>query len=210
MEKLSMHGLAGRLLVLGLAGTALLLAPSRSFACKCAPPPAVPEALQQASAVFEGNVTQVAPAEEVLEVTLRVTRAWKGISTETVRVRTRKDTAACGVAFETGRSYVVYANQSAAADSAIPLEVLRCGRTRLAEESDEDLAQLGLGVVPVAARDPAPAATADTGSAPAQPPAIDPAAGGCAGCGVAGTRGGAWPLAWLWLALILWRARFSL
>jgi hypothetical protein len=212
MENLSMRGFWGRLVVSGLVGVAALLVPGRSLACKCAPPPPVPEALQQASAVFEGIVAQLAPADEELEVTLRVTQAWKGVSTESVRVRTRKDTAACGVAFEAGRSYLVYANQSAAADTAIPLEVLRCGRTQLAEEANEDFTQLGLGVVPVAPRDPTPASSPDSanGTPPAKPPAIEPAAGGCAGCGVAGTHGGDSLLALFVLALVCGRARLRL
>lgn len=191
----------------GLVGAAVLLLPSPSLACKCAPPPPVAEALQQASAVFEAVVTQQAPAAEEVEVSLRVTRAWKGVSTETVRVRTRKDTAACGVAFEVGRSYLVYANQSTAPDTAIPLEVLRCGRTRLAAEADEDLVGLGLGVVPVSARDPAPAApdAGTTAPAPQQPPALDPAAGGCAGCGLPGSRGDASWFGPLLIALGVWR-----
>jgi hypothetical protein len=213
MEKLSMRAFWGRLLVSGLAGAAALLLPSPSLACKCAPPPPVPEALPQASAVFEGIVTQLAPVAEEVEVSLRVTRTWKGVSTETVRVRTRKDTAACGVAFEVGRGYLVYANQSAAADTAIPLEVLRCGRTRLAAEADEDFVELGLGVVQVAERDPSPPASTDSASATAsspQPPALEPAAGGCAGCGVTGARGSGWLLGLFLVALVSWRARFRL
>jgi hypothetical protein len=206
-----MRAFWGRLLVSGLAGATALLVPSPSLACKCAPPPPVPEALQQASAVFEGSVTQLAPAGDELEVSLRVTQAWKGVSTETVRVRTRKDTAACGVAFEVGHSYLVYANQSTTSESSIPLEVLRCGRTLPAEDAEQDFAQLGIGVVPVAPRDPTPAVPADSANAepPAQPPALEPAAGGCAGCSAPGTTGGGAWLGLLLVALVLWRLRLS-
>src|ERR1700755_1131565 len=117
------------------AFTAVLLGtPSVSFACKCAPPPEVAEALVQATAVFEAQVTQLNTTDTELEVSMRVTRAWKGVDTETIRVRTRKDSAACGVDFAMGQVWVVYANQTTE-DAGIALQVLRCGRSRLAEEA---------------------------------------------------------------------------
>ncbi|HKU43626.1 MAG TPA: hypothetical protein VJR89_35930 [Polyangiales bacterium] len=202
----------------GLFGAILWLAPARGLACKCAPPPSATEARDQASAVFEARVTQLTPGSASdepgpsddnlrggsgeVEVTLRVTQAWKGVSTETVRVRTRSDSAACGFPFEVGRSYLVYANQSTTPDTAVPLEVLRCGRSRPADEAEEDFAALGLGVVPVAAQDPANIPPAE--QTPAQPKPLAPAAGGCAGCTAApNARDGA-PWALLGLALLVW------
>jgi hypothetical protein len=194
MKKLSMHRFWGLFsqLALSLATLSALVlgAPSRSLACKCAEPPPPTEALAQSTAVFEGQVTQLNATADELEVTLRVTRAWKGADKEkeTIRVRTRKDSAACGVPFEAGQSWLVYANQTTEHDSAITLSVLRCGRSRLAEEASEDFAALGLGVVTVSPRDPAatpPAEPAKPLAAPAQPgqsETIEPAAGGCASC----------------------------
>jgi len=200
--------LTGVLALCVLAIAALLLAPSPSFACKCAPPPAPAEALQQATAVFEGQVSQIDPVGDAIEVTLRVVRGWKGIEAETARVRTRRDTAACGIPFESGKSYVVYATQSAAEGSAISLEALRCGRTRLAEEAEEDFNTLGLGVVPVAARVPGENPTAETppASAPADasaapPKPAAPAAGGCAGCTAGGASASSEPPALWWMAI---------
>jgi hypothetical protein len=169
---------------------ALLGVPSTSFACKCAPPPETAEALTQSTAVFEAQVTQLNATGDELEVSLRVTRAWKGVDTETIRVRTRKDTAACGVEFAMGQVWLVYANQTTAQDSAIALQVLRCGRSRLAAEAGDDLAVLGLGVVPVAPREPAPAAVdaAPSAAKPNQPQALEPAANGCASCSLGQAR----------------------
>jgi len=161
MKSLSIQTvLPNRPMTRALAGCALsvgslLVAPGTSFDCKCAPPPSATEALSQATAVFEGQVSQLNPVDTDLEVTLKVVRAWKGVDGETIRIRTRRDTAACGVPFELGMSYLVYAAQTTAPASAIALEALRCGRTRPAEEADEDFAELGLGVVQVAARAPA-------------------------------------------------------
>ncbi len=198
-----------RACVLGvLPVAALLLAPSPSFACKCAPPPAPAEALQQATAVFEGQVSQIDPVGDAIEVTLRVVRGWKGIEAETARVRTRRDTAACGIPFENGKSYVVYATQSATEGSAISLEALRCGRTRLAEEAEEDFNALGLGVVPVVARVPGENPTAETppAAAPASestapPKPAAPAAGGCAGCSAGGASSSSGPPTLWWIAM---------
>jgi hypothetical protein len=194
MKKLSMRTLPGifrpiaaSLPLIATCLAVLLTAPSTSHACKCAPPPEVAEALAQSSAVFEGQVTQVNTTETELEVSLRVTRAWKGVDTETVRVRTRKDSAACGVEFSVDQVWLVYANQTTE-DAAIALQVLRCGRSRLAADAGDDLTVLGLGVVPVAPREPAPATSPDAGATkPAdsnQPKPLDPAANGCASCAV--------------------------
>jgi hypothetical protein len=192
MKNLSMQRLWGFLRTIALPFgviTAALLAlagvPSTSFACKCAPQPEAGEALGQSTAVFEGQVTQLNTTADELEVSLRVTRAWKGVDTETIRLRTRKDTAACGVEFAMGQVWLVYANQTTEQDSAIALQVLRCGRSRLAQEAGDDFAVLGLGVVPVAPREPKPAAvdaSAPTAAKPNQPQELDPAANGCASC----------------------------
>jgi MYXO-CTERM domain-containing protein len=217
MKKLSMRALKGFFgrIALPFGSIALVLtvhfvAPSPSFACKCAPPPAPAEALAQSSAVFEAQVTQVNATADELEVTMHVTRAWKGVDTETIRVRTRKDSAACGVEFALNQIWLVYANQTTEPGSAIGLQVLRCGRSRLAEEAADDFAALGLGVVPVAPRDPTPAAP-DAGAPkpgqPNQPKPVTPAANGCASCSVgraeASPRGfAALALAAMWFA---WR-----
>lgn len=181
----------------------LLAAPSTSHACKCAPPPEVADALAQSTAVFEAQVTQLNATESALEVSLRVTRAWKGVTTETIRVRTRKDSAACGVDFAMDQVWLVYANQTTD-DAAISLQVLRCGRSRLAAEAADDLQKLGLGVVPVSPREPAAAAPPDAGAAkpaePNQPKAIEPAANGCASCSIGEARNAPPALALLLLA----------
>jgi hypothetical protein len=204
--------------VLGLiAGIIALATPNPSSACKCAPPPSVPDALREASAVFEGRVMQRTALDLEVEVTLNVVQAWKGVQTETIRVRTRAESAACGVEFAPNESYLVYATQRAADSSGTALEVLRCGRTRTAREAGEDYAQLGIGVVPVSPREPAAQAApaSKPRSAPSDPTAnqqVEPAAGGCASCALTATPAGAdaHALGWLLLgaALVTWqRAR---
>jgi MYXO-CTERM domain-containing protein len=189
MKTLSMRmpqGNLGRIAIALGAFAAFFAVPSTSFACKCAPPPEPAEALAQSTAVFEAQVTQVNTTTDELEVTMRVTRAWKGVDTETIRVRTRKDSAACGVEFAVSQVWLVYANQTTEPGSAIGLQVLRCGRSRLAAEATDDVNALGLGVVPVSPRDPTPAAPDAGAPKPAanQPAPVDPAANGCASCSV--------------------------
>jgi MYXO-CTERM domain-containing protein len=190
-----------RLVCAFFAGIILLAAPNRSFACKCAPPPGPSDALRDAAAVFEAKVTKLTPlhdADDDLEVHLNVVQAWKGVETETIRILTRKDGAACGIDFTVGESYLVYASQAEAQASGISLVALRCGRTKLtAEAALEDLPQLGMGVVPVAARDPsavtAPATSGHAADSASQPAAQQsapepPAAGGCASCSTGGDQ----------------------
>jgi hypothetical protein len=216
MKNLSMQSLWGFLRKIAVPLAAITIAlvvlvgtPSTSFACKCAPPPDVAEALAQSTAVFEGQVTQLNTTADELEVTLRVTRAWKSVDTETIRVRTRKDTAACGVEFAMGKVWLVYANQTTDQDSAIALQVLRCGRSRLAAEAGDDFTVLGLGVVPVAPREPAPAAvdaSAAGAAKPNQPQPLEPAANGCASCSLGHAKSANPALGFLLLASA-WIAR---
>jgi MYXO-CTERM domain-containing protein len=172
-----------------LAGIILMATPSRSLACKCAPPPEVADALREASAVFEGRVSKVEAAGDDVEVTLDAVQAWKGVSSEQVRIRTRSSSAACGVDFTPGESYLVYANDTAADGADPALWALRCGRTRLATQASEDYVQLGVGAVPVAARAPeTPPEQPAAGERPAATPsgATEPGAGGCASCHAGG------------------------
>jgi MYXO-CTERM domain-containing protein len=124
-----------------------------------------------------------------LVVALNVVRSWKNVSTEQISVRTRSEGTACGFSFEPDQTYFVYA-QASEKDAALPgLSVSRCGRTRLINEANADIVELGMGSVPVSTtiHD-----TADY-DAPAQANAPSslttqqnkPAAGGCASCSLA-------------------------
>ena len=162
-----------------------LCAPARALACKCAPPPAVADALREAAAVFEGRVTKLTPLNSFeVAVELSVTRSWKGADNEHILLRTPKDAAACGIQFAVDDAYLVYAQASPDEGRLPGLIALRCGRTQALHEADEDLAALGIGVVPVSGAE---------GDLPASsPPAArdKPAAGGCASCSARGVPGG--------------------
>ena len=158
-----------------------LCAPARALACKCAPPAPLADALRDAAAVFEGRVTKLTPLNSVeVAVELSVTRRWKGADNEHILLRTPKDDAACGIQFAVDDAYLVYANASADAGALPGLIALRCGRTKPMAEAEDDLAALGVGVVPISgAKGDLPASS---------PPAVrdKPAAGGCASCSAPG------------------------
>lgn len=156
---------------------ALLWAPT-AYACKCAGESSPSEARDAAAAVFEGRVTQITPpgpSSHDVVVELSVTRTWKEVGVEKVRVRTHAEGPACGFAFEQDQTYLVYAQKAQAAGDEPTLSVSRCSRTRLMTEAEPDLAELGMGVVPVAPYAQGAVTPVDTQRA-------RPAAGGCASC----------------------------
>jgi len=159
----------------------LAAAPSRAHACRCAPQ-SPQEAYDSAVAVFEGFVKEVGASESQApggavrrKVQMEVVSGWKGAEGEDVTVFTAGDSAACGYAFEVGRSYLVYA---AAADGG--LVVTSCSRTRLMADASEDLERLGMGATPV---DPKANPPVDPPKAVKDEP---PARGGCASCAIGG------------------------
>jgi hypothetical protein len=140
-----------------------------ALACSCVPQ-SVAQAKQDAVAIFEGQVTAIAPAPAggpdaapENDVTLTVLRSWRGPTAQrTVIVRTAVAGATCGYAFARGARYLVYADGTRDA-----LSVQSCSRTRVVSEASEDLAALGEGVKPrvAAKRSGAPAETRATGCA---------------------------------------------
>jgi hypothetical protein len=163
-----------------LFGAALLAAalstPNEARACSCSA--GTPEAhFAAATAVFEGRVVSIARTGDPevgpgrLEVSLEVVQTWKAANTERLVVTTSTDGAACGVSFEQGRSYLVYA--SAGSDGRLVAGL--CGGTTLREDADAIVATMGAGVTPVDITDEAPATPRRT---------LAPGAGGCASCDV--------------------------
>jgi hypothetical protein len=157
-----------------------------AHACKCAEPEPPSAALASAQAVFQGEVAALQEIDNALVVTLRVPKAWKGIvSAEEARVRTRKDSAACGYPFAVGENYLVYAQALEPAEDGVSLQVLRCGRTRPLAEAEEDLRALGLGAIPVSAQAPNEVQP-DEKKTVVERKRDAPAAGGCASCSALG------------------------
>jgi putative component of toxin-antitoxin plasmid stabilization module len=115
-----------------------LLAPEPALACSCIEPPPPQEAAQQAAAVFTGTVLSVTQVENQQEVRIRVERVWKGVRCGEVTIVTPLNEAACGFTFQTGQSYLVYAERQKG-----KLSTNLCTRTKLTSQASEDLAALG-------------------------------------------------------------------
>jgi hypothetical protein len=117
------------------------------FACSCAPPPEPKKALEQAKAVFLGEVTKIEEDGQNRTVTVKVERWWKGGDTAEVTVSTAKDGAACGYGFQKGMKYLVYATGG---EKDKPLRASLCSRTRPSEAAEKagDFKELGEGAAP--------------------------------------------------------------
>ena len=83
-------------------------------ACSCAPRGSLAKAYAAADAVFAGEVLEGRWEGRRFLAALRVTGAWKGVSGSTAAVETGSFVSGCGVRFEPGKSYLVYARRSAA------------------------------------------------------------------------------------------------
>ncbi|HET7460932.1 MAG TPA: hypothetical protein VFJ82_06780 [Longimicrobium sp.] len=105
--------------VLAACAALLLHAPRPAAAfCDCVGPRSDADAVRQNAVVFEGRpvrmrVVQQAPGLQAHVFTFAVTRVRKGTRARTVQVRTGVGGGDCGVSFEIGRSYTVYARRDA-------------------------------------------------------------------------------------------------
>ncbi len=162
--------------------------PAVAEACSCMAPGSPTEELERSSAVFEGVVTGISqreaqgvvlnevPRMPAVIVSFNVTRAWKGVQTETVVVETATNSAACGFSFTVGETYVVYARSEGGG-----LMTGICSRTKAIANAAEDLSALGGAATPVTIEDPEPepeeAPSSETVAVTAPP-----GAGGCGSC----------------------------
>jgi hypothetical protein len=161
-------------LVALLAALAVLFAlPQTCFACSCLAPPPPTEAAADAAAVFQGEVVRVEQGRgttgaEHRRVTLRVSKVWKGTVAADTLVYTANDSAACGIAFQQGTEYIIYARMSDGANfSGTPANSLAtglCDRTRPVAEAADDLAALGPGQPPTPGMPNTGAGTIDAGT----------------------------------------------
>lgn len=116
--------------LLALAFLFLTFGASESFACSCAPPSQTTnDDFQKATAVFVGRVLDVQRKENAENITVKFTvqKYWKGKISNTVKVMTASNSAACGVNFEVGKDYLVYATENNG-----KLSTNLCSRTTLA------------------------------------------------------------------------------
>jgi uncharacterized protein len=141
-----------------LLGIAVLLAsPSPAEPCSCQPPVSALQARAAAAAVFLGRVESVLGLRpgmyglfESRVFRFRVSRAWKGVSSEYVDVETAEVGTACGYPFEVGEEYLVYAYGEPTPSASVPGQrpgTSACTRTAHFSEAEErDLRELGVPV----------------------------------------------------------------
>ena len=144
------------LLILALLGNLVLAAgpyAGEAHACSCAGTGSTEEALRRSTAVFSGEVVEVeGPSMEQVEptdlgmpllgpVTFDVKAAWKGVSGASVVVRGQGPGASCGLDFERGETYLVFAGGTGRSGDG-PLETGLCSATR---QTNEETARNMLG-----------------------------------------------------------------
>ena len=123
-------------------------------ACSCAPPGPLDEELTNATAVFTGKVVSLAEpiggfgpisSADPIKVTFQIYTVWKGSLSQTTTITTARSGASCGFTFEKGGEYIVYAH-----GPENNLSISLCSRTQLLSTAEDDLAELGIGVKPLA------------------------------------------------------------
>lgn len=129
----------------------VLVQPNCAFACSCVPPGTPAEELTQSDAVFQGRVVSVQTPNKPIEssadvttITFETSKAWKGQITPTLTLTTPGSSASCGVTFEQGQEYVVYAHLNEG-----KLTTNLCSRTNTVANAAEDIAALGTGQAPM-------------------------------------------------------------
>ena len=149
-----------RMLPILVAGIALSwLLPAAALACRCLPPPSPNFGLEKSDVVFVGKATDVEMIEadgwlygtfkqmmgseqlyefETLRVTLEVTTPLKAADESPLILETLASQEQCGIPFQTGKEYVVYAYRSPQGD----LKTDMCTRTATVAKAAEDMAVL--------------------------------------------------------------------
>ena len=107
-------------------------------ACSCAPPPAPKIALQNADAVFVGQVLSVRATGQYERLfVFNISKAWKGKAAGKVAVESLSEGSLCGVNFQVGQKYLVYASRGGK-----NLRASLCSRTRHLKGAAQDIAEL--------------------------------------------------------------------
>ena len=119
---------------------ALCALPSLAQACSCLAPPAPKVALEKSAAVFVGRVAKVESSAGVNTFQFAVSKQWKGVDGSVVSVASNSSSAACGIAFDSDRDYLIYAYKY---EGDNQLRTNLCTRTKRVSDAAEDLAELG-------------------------------------------------------------------
>lgn len=123
--------------------------PLDASACSCVMAPPPEEALDKADAVFSGEVVEIIENGKLIRgkgktIHFKVDEVWKGIDESEAVITTGLHDGDCGVPFEKGKKYLVYASMS---DMYVAntLSTTICHRTTELAYATEDLNVLGEG-----------------------------------------------------------------
>lgn len=130
-----------------LAGAPFFLSPQPAFACSCPGMPYPPEqAFKTSQEIFSGKVISITKDENVNEaqsmfphykILFQVLDSWKGDNKDIVTVATGINEDACGISFQEGENYIVYAYDDTQYGDGLATGL--CQRTKLLASAQDDL-----------------------------------------------------------------------
>jgi hypothetical protein len=102
--------------------------------------------LKQLQAVFSGKVIEInkIPQSRDVSVKIEIKEIWKGLLSKEVNIATPESPSACGVSFEIGKSYLVFASHSAEGNLSTGL----CLKNKELEKAAKELEILKKGKKP--------------------------------------------------------------
>ena len=123
--------------------------PLDASACSCMMLPPPEDALNEADAVFSGEVVKIIENGKITKgsgktVHFKVNEVWKGTNESEVVITTGNNDGDCGIPFEEGQKYLVYATMSDMyVDNTLATTI--CHRTTQIAYATEDLNVIGEG-----------------------------------------------------------------
>lgn len=116
--------------------------PGSAYACSCAYDQQDPELVRRAEVIFTGTVISDRSVDQTRTLTFAVARVYKGQATATQEIKTRPDSAACGLELAGSGPFLIQAGNHP--DWPGQLSADLCGGSRAAP----DPASLGAGYPP--------------------------------------------------------------
>ena len=132
-----------KLMILSISTLLVFSLVQSVIACTCIEPLSPVEALEEADAVFSGEVINVKQRHNFVKVTFKVSCVWKGKLEKDMDVYTSPPTVSCSFPFEKGSEYIVYAYKNRENIFKNKLTTNMCRRTKELSDAEEDLIELG-------------------------------------------------------------------
>ncbi|WP_212919089.1 hypothetical protein [Ornithinibacillus bavariensis] len=134
--------------ILILVTVIVLSIPVTSSACSCAEKQSVEGEFMQSMAVFRGVVIGTKDTSNSKRVLFDVLENWKGANQSQIIIQTGLGGGDCGIDFQVGEEYLVYASEQLLSDSDNYLSTGICDRTIAVQSVENDFDILGQGMSP--------------------------------------------------------------